>query len=739
MLNPQETLPTTPSYPIPDPSQTTRQHHQTISVFCAVIAITGVLIYWALQLGFALNDLHSSLRLLGLSFFVLFFPDAVCRAARLPGRPIPERWFFNEAMVVLYVLPLVYGAGALAPSVPAIGYCFTGVGYGCFAISVVDFARRHTKWYVLAGIPIALLFSLWATCRTLLPGMLETIVAGEAIVNIDFWFNAAFTNIIKTYSVPSTGLDGTPWMYYHYGCHFLFAQASKLLGVRVTEMFAAGYSIIFVPFFFKTYLSFAVTVRRFAFPGPGAYRPLNFLFWVLVLSIFIQLLRNIYSGGLLGYIFLDSVSYTVAMGVMFAFFSVCLYFWHGAASRSQAIVFGWVFLPAIMACLGFLKVSVMYNVLALAGYLFLRLHLYRKWYYWVSALLLLAVFGGVYPQVVETLTFGERKVGYEGRIEFFYFFTGTHQFRPLVFILFFHQWLYLLIFLTLYQYRAFGRLAIGRLIRERKTLAVECGLVLVITGLLPSFFLHLSGGNAMYFMGTQLFFCSALALGYLNDLRFSDLPAFRLPAVYKRWAYSLFFAATLVVLFARTQFVINDLLRANTNTRKKLLSVTDGPKFTFTQVVQLGGAALTGRYSAAQERYVTWFSPAVQRVLDRDTSYRFLRKVYALDELPLARKHNSAIYINFTTYQVPFKVPCGIVPFFIPSLGGMATLNGQPYDCPMGGWGFEYYNTRYKHHPGWDKIFTRAELCTHAAGKHYGELMLFNEREEKFEFVHCPQ
>jgi hypothetical protein len=84
-------------------------------------------------------------------------------------------------------------------------------------------------------------------------------------------------------------------------------------------------------------------------------------------------------------------------------------------------------------------------------------------------------------------------------------------------------------------------------------------------------------------------------------------------------------------------------------------------------------------------------------------------------------------------------VPCGVVPFFIPGLSGIAMIVGQPYDCPMGGWGFEYYNTRYKHYPGWDKIFTQAELCRDAQGKSFSELILFNEQKEKFQFVKCTK
>jgi hypothetical protein len=193
------------------------------------------------------------------------------------------------------------------------------------------------------------------------------------------------------------------------------------------------------------------------------------------------------------------------------------------------------------------------------------------------------------------------------------------------------------------------------------------------------------------------------------------------------------------VLFARTQFVINDLLRANTGVRKKLLQTPAEQLFNFTEVVQLAISSVTGNYSEEQRRVLTWYSPAVQEELNRDSTYIFLTKVSALDGLPMVQKRNSAIYTNFTSYILPFKVPCGVVPFFIPGLSGIAMIVGQPYDCPMGGWGFEYYNTRYKHYPGWDKIFTQAELCRDAQGKSFSELILFNEQKEKFQFVKCTK
>jgi hypothetical protein len=165
---------------------------------------------------------------------------------------------------------------------------------------------------------LALFFSLWVIGKTLFPIPLEVAATGAGPINLDFWYHSALTQMLKTYGVPSTGFDGTPWIYYHYGTHWMIAQLSKLLALPVIQLYAAGYSILFVPWYFQAYLVFALTVRRLVFGKPEGNALPGFLFWTVLLCVFIQVIKHQYSGGLLGSFLVSHVLLLRALSALLA-------------------------------------------------------------------------------------------------------------------------------------------------------------------------------------------------------------------------------------------------------------------------------------------------------------------------------------------------------------------------------------------------------------------------------------
>jgi hypothetical protein len=412
----------------------------------------------------------------------------------------------------------------------------------------------------------------------------------------------------------------------------MIGQLSKLLSLPVVELYASGYSILFVPWFFQAYLVFALTVRRFVFGKQESGALPGFLFWTVLLCVFIQVIKHQYSGGLLGS-FLVSPSYVIALAVMFYFFVLCMHYWEEIKNlpRRHQFLFLWIVLPMGAAAFGYMKISVLYNVLCLLGYLFLRLQLFRQWQYWVCLLLMGGVFLWVYPQVVETLTFGNRTLSWDGKWEPLFFYRNTHKFRPLVFFIFYFQWVYLFVLINLIKANVGGWRQLKLAVLNKQTLGGECALFLSITGLFPSFFLLLTGDNALYFAATQIFFGSALLIAYLPALKNVVV---RLPTVSPAIRYSMYWVIGIgvyLVLYMYTRFAVNDQLGANAAVRKTVIGDTSPYTLNLSSAITVATAGFGNVDTPEEQSIRRWFSPQVRNTLSKDSVYVFLKKVAALD------------------------------------------------------------------------------------------------------------
>lgn len=717
-----------------------------VSFFCSIIPLFSAAAYILMRTGFEENHAADCIKLTGTAFFLLFLPDISNRILHLAGRGhLGGRWYLCEAILPLYGLLFLFVTGYLALfSQSALFVLPVGLGYIFWIISGISFIRSANVIYLITGLLLTLFFCIWVAALTVRPAMLERIVAGNT--EIDFWFHTAMSQMLKTYGIPSSGFDGTPWMYYHYGNHLLTANLSALLKIPVYVMYSVGYAVIIVPLFFKMYLTFAFTARSILAGNTGrvSHPRIGYATAFLFLCIFMQIIKNLYTGLFLGYNFLGSESYTAGLSVMFAICSICLTFWYGKPETGKQTDFSFffLFLPVALAVLGFLKISLLYLALVIAGYLFFRLGLYKKGYYWLAGFVLAGIGLSVYLATVETTfmgaTFmGARQLGYEGRAEPFYFFRHTHPFEPVDFFVFFYLWshLYCIAFLLL---RPAG--SIRQLFRSGQsnaTVSVELVLLICIAGLVPSFFLLLAGGNAMYFAGFQALFSSALLIAILPLLKekWNSLSRrSKLPYPFYQVLAVLVSITAYLILYMGVRFKVTEKLGRDFSNRKSILKDTSGEKFNLSESLAM---IASGTHSPNQEKFRYLYSPAVQAALERDTIYQFLKKARALDQISVQEKRKTGVYADLQRANLPFRVPCYVVPFLVPGLSGMASVYGMPYDCPMGAYGYEYYNARYKNHPGWDHVFTPQEVCGLAQKWGLGKVIWFSPAANDFKPVTC--
>ena len=162
------------------------------------------------------------------------------------------------------------------------------------------------------------------------PLLVEGICFGHA--QIDTLYHATIANMIRTYGVPSTGLDGLPYILYHVGSHWLFARLSNLINIPVIDFYNRAYAVIFVPFGLSSLGIFATAMiprwQSFAEMGMAEIAPeaaqrqtgalrIGPLFWFVLVAAYVGLLP--YAAGYLPIIARNSVivseSYAVAVAV----------------------------------------------------------------------------------------------------------------------------------------------------------------------------------------------------------------------------------------------------------------------------------------------------------------------------------------------------------------------------------------------------------------------------------------
>ncbi|MFM6350166.1 MAG: hypothetical protein ACKPFK_34250, partial [Dolichospermum sp.] len=75
----------------------------------------------------------------------------------------------------------------------------------------------------------------------------------------------SIAQMINHYGTPSTGLDGTPYIYYHYGSHWIAAQLSRFTSMPTFLVYNFGFPVLFVSLFLKVFVQFALSLQMWLF------------------------------------------------------------------------------------------------------------------------------------------------------------------------------------------------------------------------------------------------------------------------------------------------------------------------------------------------------------------------------------------------------------------------------------------------------------------------------------------
>lgn len=673
--------------------------YDTIVVAAGIVSIGMAAIYWALRIGFE-NPLLDSARPVALALFILTFPFVASRG--IWGRRRRERgttfppWWSSYPFLSLLGLALT---GMLGRLVPTAGFSplplLAVVGVIAFLVVFVRWITRSSLWRSLLLIVGSLAFSVWAAgvvWGTIYknPLFYENYVL-NGLIHHDVLPLAAIGNMLNTYHVATTGIDGLTYVPYHWGTPWLFAQFSNLTGDKIWDFYQLGFAVTMIPFFFAGVLAFAVAMRnRRKSADAGGDLRADFRFWVVFLAACIGIIPLAGLEGMAVWtMLLISESYVVAVPCALLLLATVVSFYDGASQRPAAEdgrgkaiadpLFVLIGIPVGIVALGYLKISLMVLGVVLAVYALFRLRLYRRPLYAASAVLLLVLSYYAYGHV-------SLPAHREGISPFDFLWSYVRPawwpFWPMVHLLW--SWAYVAIRL---RSEGIGTLAdLKEAAGERRLLDVEVVALVALVGIVPGLILHIDGGSAFYFSDVQRWLALGLTLSRLPTLLTAILGE-RAP---KRAIRAHGFLSRLdnvtvkqvVIVFLLVPVVGSMLangvawpitmLRANAQTRHALYPAEARA------VTPLGLHGLFRLHDKAK----------LDEGLRRSPNFAVAEALRGLSRIPLSVRRHTALFIpqSQTAFWDSLKRPgaCTFHSLLAPALSALAMVDGAPsFGCKV--------------------------------------------------------
>lgn len=651
---------------------------ETVVVGATLVAMLTSAAYVTARWGFV-TSVESVLRPLGLSLFILTSPYWVIRL--LPHHARAAHHLLTLGAILITALAGLTGAAA---RMPGAFISFTGLLSG--AAAVISWLRRDNLRSRLPFVPAAFAIAIWAigviwTSRYKMPLYWETL-GTTANVHHDPLYVAAMGNMISTYGVPSTGLDGVPYVHYHYGSAWLLSQWAALTDTDLLSFYSWGYVVVLLPLFLAAIGFLAIEAaaaipkleRTRAQEGPVPDRGGNGVLhlatnrwaWLVlaVASIGVLPERALYDMAVWNAHVLISESYLAGLTVFLLVLAACLRL--RAHLGTTRVLYA--FLPIALAALGFLKVSLMVLLLAIVMYLALRTGKWKSRLISGALFLMVVICAATFSVVALT--------AHNGGISPFNFIRsstppGWHQFFPLI------HFAWTVVYLTgrLWEEGAASFRAIKEAVLAGRLVDAELVLLLAVLGFLPGELLLIHGGSAIYFSDVQRWVAVALTMsraGWWITLRrerqASSPEIIGTPERGKRIASMRL--STILAIFILAPFAFTMLA----NTVKPALRLARQNLSTRSAII---ANADTGPSS---HRSRLFDAAALARGIDRG---RYRDLIEALRNLEARRASDMALFIP-QSYRLFWEMfdrddRCTYTPLVAPAVSGLALIDGMPY------------------------------------------------------------
>ena len=479
----------------------------TCAVFSGVAAAGVAVSYCFLRAGMGGNSLGEISEALFFSFFLLFTPPAYGILVRKYYGFRSASWIYTNAGILLLAMISAVLAGFLDLGIGHyLFFSFCTVGLVGTVVTVSFWISKASAYKNLLFAFFCSFFACWCVGSAFggnyhNPLFVESLSIGRA--HLDELVVIASTNMIKTYGVPTTGLDGIPLIHYHFGSWWIFAQLSRLMGISTHKFLNLVVPVVFLPLLLNTMLLFITAIERFMRESRSTdLLRSDWIFWGLFTAGVIGFLPLIDSRFCITSIGVASESYAVSLILMFVMLCIEVSLCPTAESLKEpslcesAIVL-LVVLPAMHGFLIATKVSTGFLIGCINTYLFVRLRLYRRPVFVLSGVLTLLVMGITMACVIEpTNLSGGRLLGFAP----FHLVTTfvPSEYRTFFYIgHFFWSWFFVVVFFVVNRIRTWAHIKEAFL--GKKSLSLEIVLVALIVGVAPGLALAIGDGNAIWF------------------------------------------------------------------------------------------------------------------------------------------------------------------------------------------------------------------------------------------------
>ena len=481
----------------------------------------------------------------------------------------------------------------------------------------------------------------------------ESIVAGR--VATDVAEQAAVVNMIATYHIASTGLDGLLPLKYHNGSLWMAEGLRRLSGFRALDFLAYAYGILLIPLYAVAFFGCAAVVRASVNQESGL-PPLVFLAATVVAFVGVFPLEDDPLHLNFNEIVINSDSFLLAISLSLLLIGVGVWFFESLSMRE----FTWrlqdkiavaALLPAALIWIGWIKISQIYLLLALAAYLGCRVKWLRTWPFLLGTSLSAVALAG--------MLHGERGANLS-RFAPFNFDRIAPEWVPYFFVFYFAWvWLLLVLWARWRGTRTLGELWVA--VRGGESLLVELAFVMVGAGLLPYLLIDFYSPAWKYFTEFQGVLSGVFVIAFVPVFRWTDLMG-RARDGSLRLTTALLVGLAVAVsghLFMTTVGATYRMIKRGCETR----------------AVMAGGSDTAWRQQLRQikaRRSVVAASMAkrisVTACLDR------------LGEQPAEQRRGTALYIPKInrTYWDMRQLGDGATPFLAPALAGMPMVDGLP-------------------------------------------------------------
>ena len=221
-----------------------------INLLLLVVTITIGFYCWILSYGFTDHSPLTIIKAISFTSILLFLPDFIFFLLNKISSPNKYQWFRSIPFITLLVIIMLLLLSVLQ-SVWSLKLYSYLLYFGLFLILafIIRYLVYYFKFIDIIYSVFAILFAfflgsiVWGAGYTspLIVEQLGTIQLKE----IDTLYHAAVTGMIKTYNIPSTGLNGIPFLPYHWGSHWIIAQFSYLVNVSALQFYNICFPIIF--------------------------------------------------------------------------------------------------------------------------------------------------------------------------------------------------------------------------------------------------------------------------------------------------------------------------------------------------------------------------------------------------------------------------------------------------------------------------------------------------------------